>query len=59
VSKSITGAVQVFVAVPVQVPIWQLSLTVQAWPSLQLVPSGLGVAAAHPLTGLHVPASWH
>jgi len=44
---------------PVQTPDWQLSLVVHAFPSLQLVPFG-AVGVEHvPVTGLHVPATWH
>src|SRR5882672_5308152 len=44
---------------PVQVPAWQVSTWVQALPSVQVVPSGLGVAAEQvPVPGLQVPGSW-
>ena len=42
-----------------QVPAWQLSACVQAFPSLQTAPSGwLGVEQA-PVVVLQVPATWH
>ena len=42
---------------PVQVPIWQVSVRVQALPSLQALPSGLAGFEQAPVAGLHVPAS--
>jgi len=44
---------------PVQVPPWQVSLWVQAFPSLQAVPSGFAGFEQVPVAGSHVPASWH
>jgi hypothetical protein len=44
---------------PVQAPARQLSVCVQAFPSLQLVPSGAGALEQAPVVGLHVPAVWH
>ena len=41
------------------VPFWQLSASVQALPSLQVVPFSLGGLEQTPVLGLHVPASWH
>jgi hypothetical protein len=46
-------------AVPVQTPAWQLSLVVQALPSLQLVPLAAFGFEHIPVAGLHVPATWH
>jgi hypothetical protein len=44
---------------PVQVPFWQASVWVQAFPSLQVVPfAAVGFEHA-PVVGLHVPAAWH
>ncbi len=44
---------------PVQVPVWQVSVWVQALPSLQAVPLGLVGYWHRPVLGLHVPAVWH
>jgi hypothetical protein len=44
---------------PVHVPLWQLSASVHAFPSLQLVPfAAVGFEQA-PVAGLQVPAVWH
>ena len=44
---------------PVHVPLWQLSVSVHAFPSLQLVPF-VAVGFEHaPVLGLQVPAVWH
>src|SRR3989442_1498804 len=41
-------------------PFWQVSVCVQALPSLQAVPLVLFVGAEHtPVAGLQVPGSWH
>ena len=40
----------------VQVPLWQVSLSVQALPSLQLVPQGLQGFEQTPVEVLQVPA---
>ena len=45
---------------PAQLPVWQLSIAVQALPSSQGVPSGFsGAFSQPPEAGSHVPASWH
>ena len=44
---------------PVQLPAWQVSLCVQALPSLHAAPSALAGWLHAPLVGLHVPAAWH
>jgi len=44
---------------PVQSPAWQVSVWVQALPSLQAVPSGFAGFEQMPLAGLQVPATWH
>jgi len=44
---------------PVQVPDWQVSLCVQALPSLQEAPFPLFGFEQVPESGLHVPATWH
>jgi hypothetical protein len=55
----VSGAVQTTGLLPTQAPVWQLSLCVQALPSLQVVPSGLLDPVAHvPVAGLQVPGSW-
>src|SRR5206468_654422 len=53
-------AVQTTVLAPTQLPFWQVSVCVQASPSLQAVPLVLFVGAEHmPVAGLQVPGSWH
>ena len=44
---------------PVHVPFWQLSVWVQAFPSLHVVPFEAVGFEQVPLLGLHVPATWH
>lgn len=44
---------------PVQFPPWQVSVWVQASPSLQPVPSALAGFEHVPVAGLHVPEVWH
>jgi len=44
---------------PTQAPAWQVSLCVQALPSVQVVPSGLLGFEQVPFAGSQVPASWH
>src|SRR5262245_418344 len=41
--------------VALQAPLWQASPVVQASPSLQVVPLGLGTAEQAPVAGAHVP----
>jgi hypothetical protein len=43
----------------VHVPAWQLSLCVQALPSLQLVPFGAAGLEHAPVVESHAPATWH
>jgi hypothetical protein len=43
----------------VQVPLWHVSLSVQALPSLQVVPLGLLGFEQTPVLVLQVPTSWH
>ena len=50
-------ALQTFV--PVHVPAWQVSLCVQALPSLQLVPLVAFGFEHTPVVVLQVPATWH
>jgi hypothetical protein len=46
--------------VPRQTPPWQLSVCVQALPSLHATPLVVGGFAAHvPVPGLHAPWVWH
>ena len=52
-------AVQTTGFAPVQVPVWQVSVWVQAFASLQAVPLVLGGFEQTPVAGLQVPASWH
>jgi len=42
---------------PAQIPEWHVSVCVQASPSLQVVPSGLGGFEHWPVDGSHVPAT--
>src|SRR5437660_11305968 len=52
-------AVQVTGLLPTQLPLWQVSVCVQALPSLHGVPFvAVGVEQV-PVAGLHVPATWH
>ena len=44
---------------PVQVPAWQVSVWVQALPSVQLVPFCAAGLVQFPLVGSHTPATWH
>jgi len=44
---------------PTQVPAWQMSLVVQAFPSSQAVPSADSGSLHWPLAGAQLPASWH
>src|SRR5438445_3415424 len=44
---------------PVQVPLWQVSVCVQALPSLHAVPSAFAGFEHVPLAGSQVPAMWH
>jgi hypothetical protein len=44
---------------PVHTPAWQVSVWVQALPSLQLVPFAIGGFEHAPVDGSHTPATWH
>jgi hypothetical protein len=44
---------------PTHAPAWQVSVWVQAFPSLQGVPFALAGFEQAPVSGLQVPASWH
>src|SRR6185295_8731060 len=44
---------------PTQAPVWQVSVWLQASPSLQVLPLGASGVEHIPLAGLHVPATWH
>src|SRR3989442_381354 len=52
-------AVQTTGLAPTQAPAWQVSVWVQALPSLQVVPSALSGLEQVPLAGSQVPATWH
>jgi hypothetical protein len=54
-----SDAAQTFGLIPMQTPAWQLSLAVQALPSLHDVPLALAGFEHIPVDALHVPASWH
>jgi hypothetical protein len=45
--------------VPLQVPLWQVSIWVQALPSLQATPLAFVGLLHVPVAVLHVPPSWH
>src|SRR2546422_461732 len=51
--------VQVTGLEPVQVPLWQVSVWVQALPSVHAVPLVLGGVEHTPVLVLQVPTSWH
>src|SRR5439155_64072 len=53
------GAAQVAGVVPVQTTPWQVSVCVQALPSVQAAPSGFAGLEQRPVAGSQVPASWH
>ena len=42
-----------------QTPLWQVSICVQRFPSLQPVPSALDGLEQAPVAGAQVPTSWH
>ena len=44
---------------PVQTPVWQVSVWVQALPSLHDVPFGAIGFEQLPVAGSHVPETWH
>jgi hypothetical protein len=52
-------AVHVTGLAPVQVPLWHVSVSVHALPSLQVVPFDAVGLEQVPLLGLQVPATWH
>jgi hypothetical protein len=52
-------AVQVIGAPGVQRPAWHVSACVHASPSSHVAPSGFAGSEHEPVTGSHVPASWH
>jgi hypothetical protein len=52
-------AVQTTGLLPVQVPLWHVSVWVHRLPSLQPVPFGLIGFEHSPVAGVQVPASWH
>jgi hypothetical protein len=51
--------VHVTVVKPVQMPVWHVSVCVQALPSLHDVPFGAFRFEQVPVAGSHVPATWH
>jgi hypothetical protein len=52
-------ATQLFGLPPVQLPAWQVSVWVQALPSLQVVPFATATAAGQPVAGTQAPTVWH
>src|SRR5438034_10143598 len=52
-------AVQTTGLLPVQTPLWQVSVCVQALPSLQVVPLAFAGLEHVPVVGEQVPAVWH
>jgi hypothetical protein len=54
-----SGPAQTTGFAPVHAPLWQVSVCVQALPSLQLSPFAFAGFEQTPVDGLQVPASWH
>src|SRR5206468_1418011 len=54
-----SGAGQTTGFAPMQVPAWQVSVWVQASPSVQALPLGFSGLEQVPLTGSQTPATWH
>jgi hypothetical protein len=54
-----SGAAQVTGLAPVQVPVWQVSVWVQAFPSLHEAPLAFVGLEQMPVPELHEPAVWH
>src|SRR5207244_3600259 len=54
-----SAGAQVTGFVPLHSPAWQVSVRVQALPSLQAAPSGFAGFEHAPVAGSQVPASWH
>jgi len=54
-----SAAAQTTGFMPVHVPAWQVSLCVQALPSLQAAPSGFAGLEHVPVAGSQLPAAWH
>src|SRR5207245_1436800 len=54
-----SAGAQVTGFVPLHSPAWQVSVRVQALPSLQAVPSGFAGFEHAPVAGSQAPASWH
>src|SRR2546422_520875 len=52
-------AVQATGLLPVQTPLWQVSVGVQALPSLQALPLAFTGLEHVPVVGEQVPATWH
>src|SRR2546425_60612 len=52
-------AVQTTGLEPVHIPLWQVSVCVQALPSLHAEPSAFGGVEQWPVHGLQVPTAWH
>src|SRR5437879_10317641 len=52
-------AVQATALLPVQTPLWQVSVCVEALPSLQVLPLAFAGFEHVPVAGLQVPAVWH
>src|SRR3989441_129540 len=52
-------AVQVTGLLPTQLPLWQVSVCVQALPSVHGVPFVAAGEEQLPVAGVHVPATWH
>jgi hypothetical protein len=58
-SWQLSLAVQTTRFEPTHVPAWQVSVCVQALPSLQAVPLALAGLEHMPVAGSHVPGLWH
>src|SRR5207245_10110195 len=52
-------AVQTTGVLPLHTPLWQVSVCVQALPSLQVLPLAFAGFEHVPVAGLQVPAVWH
>jgi len=54
-----SSAAQTTALLPLHVPLWQVSVWVQALPSLHVVPFGAAGLEHWPVLALQVPATWH
>jgi hypothetical protein len=54
-----SSGVQVTGLMPVQTPLWHVSVVVHRFPSSHVLPSALLGLEQRPVTSWHVPATWH